>query len=75
MVNMSFEELRDSYVKELEELDEKIIRYRCRLNNLLTQRVKNSEKILVCRKILIVLENERDEMNLSIREMNKYLED
>lgn len=71
----SMEQLRDEYIKDLEALDEKIIRYRVKLNNLLSERPKKLEEIRRCRQVLIVFENERDEMNLSIREMTKYLEE
>lgn len=74
-MNRSMEQLRDDYIRDLEALDEKIISHRVKLNNMLSERPKKLEEIRRCRQVLIVLENERDEMNLSIREMTQYLEE
>lgn len=74
-MSKTLKELHKEYVEELKNLDEKIIRYRIRLNRAMTNKYKNADEIFTCRRLLMVFENEKSDLIRNIKELQKYCEE
>ncbi len=73
MESKSLEDLRNDYLKEIKQLDEKIEKYRLRLRK--AQKNRNADEIFTVQRLLAVFYNERVELVYAEQELRKYCEE
>lgn len=69
----SLKDLRNDYLQEIKDLDNKIEVYRKRLRTALKSH--NSDEVYIVRKLLTVFHNERMELVERARDLKKYCEE
>ncbi len=73
MKQKSLKDLRNDYLQEIKDLDDKIERYRKRLRKAVKSH--NSDEVYTVQKLLAVFHSERAELVERARELQKYCEE
>ncbi len=73
MTNKTLNDLRNDYLQEIKELDDKIEAYRKRLRTALKSH--NSDEVYTVQKLLAVFHSERMELVERARDLKKYCEE
>lgn len=72
-MNKSLKDLRNEYLQEIKDLDNKIERYRKRLRRAV--KLHNSDEVYTVQKLLSVFYSEKMELVEHARELQKYCEE